>query len=55
MHTELYSKQYADDTQLYIAMSKMSSVNAVVQLQNGVTDQHQWFAENGLALNPDKS
>ena len=48
-------QQYADDTQLYIAMSKMSSANAIVQLQNCVTALHQWFAENGLASNPDKS
>ena len=48
-------QQYAEDTQLYIAMSKMSSANAIVQHQNCVTALHQWFAENGLALNPDKS
>ena len=36
-------------------MSKMSSANAIVQLQNCVTALHQWFAENVLALNPDKS
>ena len=35
-------------------MSKMSSANAIVQLQNCDTALHQWFAENGLALNPDK-
>ena len=33
----------------------MSSANAIVQLQNCVTALHQWFAEHGLALNPDKS
>ena len=27
-------QQYADDTQLYIAMSKMSSAYAIIQLQN---------------------
>ena len=48
-------QQYADDTQLYIVMSKMSSANTIVQLQNCVTTLHQWFAKNGLALNPDKS
>ena len=37
-----------------IAMSKMSSANAIVQLQNCVTALHQWFTENGLALNPEK-
>ena len=41
--------------QLYIAMSKTSSANAIIQIQNCVTALHQWFAENRLALNPDKS
>ena len=36
-------------------MSKMSSANSIVQLQNCVSALHQWFAENALALNPDKS
>ena len=48
-------QQHADDTQLYIAMSKMSSANAIIQLQNCVTALRQWFAENGLVLNPNKS
>ena len=51
----IVQQQYADDMQLYIAMSKMLSTNAIVQIQNCVTALHQWFAENGLALNPDKS
>ena len=55
IHTDLYSSSIADDTQLYIAMSKMSSANVIIQLQNCVTALHKWFAENGLALNPDKS
>ena len=41
--------------QLYIAMSKMSLANAIVQLQNCVTAIYQCFAENGLALDPEKS
>ena len=36
-------------------MSKMSSANAIVQLQNCVSALHQWFADNRLTLNPDKS
>ena len=36
-------------------MSKMSSANAIIQLQNCVTALHHRFAENGLALNPDRS
>ena len=36
-------------------MSKMSSANVIIQLQHYVTAIHQWFSENGLALNPHKS
>ena len=43
------------DQQLHFAMSKMSSAGANMQLQNCVTASHRWFAENVLALNPDKS
>ena len=50
----IVQQKYPDDMQLYIAMSKMSA-NAIIQLQNCVTALHQWFAANGLALNPDKS
>ena len=42
-------------TRNYTLLSKMSSANAIVQLKNCVTALHKWFAENGLALNPDKS
>ena len=49
-------QQYADDTQLYIAMFKMSSASATIELENFVTALHRWFfAENGPALNPEKS
>ena len=48
-------QQYADDTQLYNAMSKSSSIGATLQLENCETTLHRWFAENGLALNPGKS
>ena len=51
----IVQQQYVDDMQLYIDMSKMSSANAIIQLQNCVTALHQWFDENGLVLNPDKS
>ena len=33
----------------------MSSANVIIELQNCFTALHKWFAENGLALNPDKS
>ena len=36
-------------------MSKMSSASATIPLKNNVAALYQWFAEIGLALNPDKS
>jgi len=44
--------QYADDTQLFISLSATSSVNI---LENCLAAVHNWFAINGLSLNPDKS
>ena len=44
--------QYADDTQLYIAMKGASSLTVMNDCFNAV---HRWFTINGLALNPDKS
>ena len=48
-------QQYADDTQWHVAVSKLSLTTATRNLANCVTALHRWFAENGLALNPDKS
>ncbi len=44
--------QYADDTQLYMAIDG-TNVNA--GLDNCFTTIKEWFALNGLSLNPDKS
>ena len=44
--------QYADDTQLYIALKNEDSIS---NLQNCANDVYNWFAQNGLSLNPDKS
>ena len=55
MRTKLYSSNTQTIRKLYIAMSKTSSANAIIQPQNCVTALHKWFAENGLALHPDKS
>ena len=44
--------QYADDTQLYIALKDEDSI---VKLQNCADDVYNWFAQNGLSLNPEKS
>ena len=44
--------QYADDTQLYIALDGANSRRAMDDCFNAV---HRWFTLNGLSLNPDKS
>ena len=46
--------QYADDTQLYISFSP-TSMDAVLSLQCCLEAVLQWFLENGLRLNPDKT
>src|SRR5260221_220564 len=47
--------QYADDTQLFIALSPASFTTDITKLTNCLTSLHYWFCLNGLALNPDKS
>ena len=44
--------QYADDTQLYVALDGACSLPVMNDCFNAV---HWWFTLNGLALNPDKS
>jgi Reverse transcriptase (RNA-dependent DNA polymerase) len=44
--------QYADDTQLYIALDGARSSSS---MNNSFTAVSHWFAVNGLALNPNKS
>jgi len=46
--------QYADDTQLYVALSKKAINDAVTNLQNCLFDVHAWFSRNGLVINPEK-
>jgi len=43
-------QQYADDTQLYVAVTptEPKDQSCLVALQT-------WFCQNGMALNPDKS
>jgi len=48
-------QQYADDTQLYVAMSPTSYSNDVNSLQQCLASLHVWFCENRMALNPSKS
>ena len=40
--------QYADDTQLHLAMHADNTAD-------GLSDFEQWYMQNGLQLNPDKS
>ena len=44
--------QYADDTQLYIAIH---SNDDLVRLEKCTSAVKDWFTENGMLLNPDKS
>ena len=48
----IHHTQYADDTQLYI---ELRDSDTVPRLNDCFRSVHNWFAENGLALNPDKS
>ena len=51
----LLQQQYADDTQLYVAISKDNYDTPVAKLELCLSTFHTWFCYNGLALNPDKS
>jgi len=48
-------QQFADDTQLFIAVQPSTASTCVSRLEECLTEVHQWFAFNGLALNADKS
>ena len=48
----IHHTQYADDTQLYIELRDNDTISRLNECFRSV---HSWFAENGLALNPDKS
>jgi len=47
--------QYADDTQIYIAVSRIDQQDKVTQLENCTASVHAWLQLNGLQLNPSKS
>jgi exonuclease III len=47
--------QYADDTQLFISISKSSALADLHTLESSLAILSQWFSLNCLALNPDKS
>ena len=47
--------QYADDTQLYAAIKSSSDTTSISNLELCSCAVRDWFAENGMLLNPDKS
>ena len=47
--------QYADDTQLHLAMRADNTDDGLSVLAACTTDVKQWYVQNGLQLNPDKS
>ena len=51
---DLLKQQYADDTQLYVAISKDNYDTPVVKLELCLSTLHTWFCYND-ALIPDKS
>jgi len=48
-------RQYADDTQLHLAMRVDNTAAGLSILAACTTDVKQWYMQNGLQLNPDKS
>ena len=46
---------YADDTQVYLSFDVSDSENAVLALENCVSDIRKWMAENFLSLNDSKT
>ena len=49
------STHCADDTQLYVAISKDNYDTPVTKLELCLSTLHTWFCYNRLSLNPDKS
>ena len=47
--------QYADDTQLYLAISRDNSAVQLSTLEQCIRSVHEWMLHNGLALNPSKT
>ena len=52
---QVLQQQYADDTQLYVALSPLNYSNEINTLQSCLSAIHVWFCENGMAHNPTKS
>ena len=51
----LLQQQYADDTQIYVAVSGPNQLINIRQLKSCLSALHAWLRLNGLALNPSKS
>ena len=47
--------QYADDTQLYTAVKSGSDIEGIKRLEECTQAVRDWFLDNGMLLNPDKS
>jgi len=52
---QVHQQQYADDTQLYLALSPRSYTHDISTLQSCLDSLHILFCENGMALNASKS
>lgn len=51
----LQHQQYADDTQLFMAVNSQTAQQNVSRLETCLTDLSNWLCHNGLCLNPSKS
>ena len=51
----IFHQQFADDSQLYIALSPSNAVPCIERLEQCLSALQQWFLQNGLQLNADKS
>jgi len=47
--------QYADDTQLYFAVKSSSDTENLANMEQCSSSLQDWFINNGMMLNPDKS
>ena len=54
-HHGIQYHQYADDTQLHLAMHADNTSAGLSVLAKCTNDVRQWYLQNGLQLNPDKS
>jgi len=55
VHHGVQYHQYADDTQLHLAMRSDITAAGLSVLAECTADVRQWYMQNGLQLNPDKS